>query len=69
MMKAKLLQLSQIANLKYDRDVELDVKRSKIFVRAPSKQEGFAAIENISDYVDNLNLIRLDVRPETSKKI
>ena len=69
LIKTKHIKLGELAGLKYERDVQLDVRQSKIFLRASSKQEGYAAIEKISDFIDDLNLIRLDVRPEVAKKI
>jgi hypothetical protein len=45
------------------------VKGSRVFVRAPSKQEGHKALEKISDFIDDLNLICLDVRLDFAKKI
>jgi len=44
LIKTRQVQLSKIGDLKGQRYAELDIRNSKVFVRAPTKQEGHAAI-------------------------
>ena len=66
---ANKLSLLEISGLKYPCEVILETKIAKITVRAPSKPVANEAIERISDFIDDLNLIRLDVKEELASKV
>ena len=63
------LSLLKVSGLTYPCEVTLEAKFSKITVKAPSKPVANEAIEKISDFIDDLNLIRLDVKEELAIKV
>lgn len=69
MKRANIVNLTEVSGLKGRGIVNLYTRGCKIFVKAPSKKEGEQAIEKISDFIDDLNIIRVDVKAELARKI
>ena len=64
-----MVNLTKLAGLSGKGKIHFAVKNGKIFVQAQTKEEGYAGIEKISDFIDDLNLIRLEVRFDLAKKL
>jgi hypothetical protein len=71
MIDVKMLNLNEIAGLedKNKGNVILFARGDKIIVQTLTKKEGDEAIEKISDCIDDLQLCRLDVRPDLARKL
>lgn len=68
MMKANFFNLAEISKLKKG-NISIFTKGGKIYAKAPSKEIANDAFNNISDFLDDVNMIRLDLKPELARKL
>ena len=69
MKNVKLINLTEIAGLKGKGRVHIYPKGGIVYIYALSKEDGFAGIEKISDFIDDLNLIRVEVTEGLARKL
>ena len=69
MQRFRLVNLQEISGLKENGKVELFHKNKQIIVRTTDKLTADEAINKLSDFVDDLNVLRLEVRVELIDKI
>ena len=69
MLKTKSINLTELSGLRGKGKVHLNVNGCEIQVQAVSKEQAHLAIERISDFIDDLNMVNLEVREDLTKKL
>lgn len=69
MVKHKFINLLEITGLKDKGHIDFYCKLSKLTFRTTDKPTAEAAISKLSDFIDDLNVLKLEIAPEMSKKL
>lgn len=69
MSRINIVNLTELCGLKGEGRIDFPAKGNKMIILATSKQKATDAINVLSDYIDDLNIQKVDVRPEFARKI
>jgi hypothetical protein len=69
MIKHKLINISDIVGLKNKGHVDFYSKGNKATIRTVDKATADEAICKLSDFIDDLNVLKLDIRAELAYKL
>lgn len=69
MIKNKFINLLDITGLKNKGNIDFYCKQSKVNFLTTDKVTADEAISKLSDFIDDLNVLKLDIRPEMASKL
>ena len=69
MQKCRLVDFLEIAKLTGKGAVELHCKSNQLIVKTLDKETADQAINLLSDYIDDLNVLKLDIKPDLANKL
>ena len=69
MQKFRLVDFLEIAKLTGKGAVELHCKSNQLIVKTLDKVTADQAINLLSDYIDELNVLKLDIKPDLANKL
>ena len=69
MQKCRLVDFLEIAKLTGKGAVELHCKSNQLIVKTLDKVTADQAINLLSDYIDELNVLKLDIKPDLANKL
>ena len=69
MQKYGLVDFLKIAKLTGKGAIELHCKANQLIVKTLDKETADQAINLLSDYIDDLNVLKLDIKPDLANKL